>query len=60
MPEFQETNRIKPMTPLSAKRIEFNRLICRIVKFDPLKIVEIVRRVVENLVDDHLGMKRKR
>ncbi len=34
--------------------------ICRIVKFDPLKIVEIVRRVVENLVDDHLGMKRKR
>ena len=31
-----------------------------IVKFDPLKIVEIVGRVVENLVDDHLGMKRKR
>jgi hypothetical protein len=25
MPEFQETNRIKPMTPLSAKRIEFNQ-----------------------------------
>ncbi len=22
MPELQETNRIKPMTPLSAKRIE--------------------------------------
>ncbi len=27
MPEFQETNRIKPMTPLSAKRIEFNQTL---------------------------------
>jgi len=29
MPEFQETNRIKPMTPLSAKRIEFNHALQR-------------------------------
>ena len=47
MPEFQETNRIKPMTLLSAKRIEFNHAPANPAIARRLQSTRLVGRVAE-------------
>ena len=38
---------------------EVNRLLGTIVEFNPLQVVEVVRSIVEDLIDDNLGLQRQ-